>query len=55
VRLIVGEWHAHDGRDESRTQVQDELRAVLALTHEVVFGPRQGGREGRFTARLRTA
>jgi FkbM family methyltransferase len=55
VRLIVGEWHAHDGRDESRTQVQDELHAVLAPTHEVVFGPRQGGREGRFTARLRAA
>jgi FkbM family methyltransferase len=55
VRLIVGEWHAPDGSHSAREEVQRQLQALLAPTHEVAFSPEKQGREGRFTARRRAA
>jgi FkbM family methyltransferase len=54
VRLIVGEWHAEEGSEPARQRVKEQLRAILTPTHEVLFQAEQRGREGRFSARLRT-
>jgi FkbM family methyltransferase len=52
VRHIAGEWHAADDRPATIERVKGELRAILQATHQVVFSPDQGGREGYFTARV---
>jgi FkbM family methyltransferase len=53
VGIIAGEWHALDDLPESVEIVQRDIRAVLANTHEVLFAPQRGGREGHFTAHPR--
>jgi FkbM family methyltransferase len=53
VGRVVGEWHADRGGAEAVGGVKAELGAVLAATHEVVFFPDGGGREGHFRATLR--
>jgi FkbM family methyltransferase len=54
VRIVVGEWHAPEETDSARDRVKAELRSILAATHDVVFGPKRGGREGHFSATSRS-
>lgn len=54
IRRIVGEWHALDARDETIEGSMQALKDVLAKTHDILFNPRRPGREGHFTARLRS-
>ena len=54
IRRIAGEWHAPDAGDEAIDGTMQALQGILAGTHDVLFNPRRPGREGHFTARLRT-
>jgi hypothetical protein len=50
VRLIVGEWHALDGRAHAGEGARAQLQGVLGPTHEVAFRQPLGGTEGHFSA-----